>query len=83
MNDSRRSTESIAMRDRKILAVGAKEDVLKAAGPNADLVNLGGQTLMPGLINPHGHFMQTAFRLKLVAPDAPPFGTINSMDKLK
>ena len=49
--------EAVAIRGNKIEAVGAKADVMKTAGPDAEKVDLQGKTLLPGLIDSHTHVM--------------------------
>jgi hypothetical protein len=46
---------AVAVRDGRILAVGSEADVRAAAVPGADVVDLGGHTLVPGLIDSHVH----------------------------
>lgn len=53
--------EAIAIRGNKIVAVGKAEDVLGLSGSKTRLVDLKGRTLMPGLIDPHMHFVFTVF----------------------
>lgn len=47
--------EAIAVRDEKVLAVGSLSDVRAAASPDAEQIDLGGQMLLPGLIDTHTH----------------------------
>ncbi len=61
MNDKAPRAEAIAIRGNKILAVGKLDDVQSAVGSAAQIVDLQGRTLMPGLIDPHMHFVFTAF----------------------
>lgn len=61
MNDKAPRAEAIAVRGNKILAVGKLDDVQSAIGSGAQVVDLQGRTLMPGLIDPHMHFVFTAF----------------------
>lgn len=61
MNDASPRAEAIAVRGNKILAVGKLDDVQSAIGSGAQVVDLQGRTLMPGLIDPHMHFVFTAF----------------------
>ena len=47
--------EAVAIRNDKIVAVGSRVDVEKAVGMQAELVDLHGQWLLPGLIDSHSH----------------------------
>ena len=47
--------EAVAVRGTKILAVGTRQSVEKAAGKSAHEVDLHGQFLMPGMIDAHAH----------------------------
>jgi len=47
--------ESVAIRDGKIVAVGNRLAVKASIGGNAQVVDLGGKTLLPGLIDSHIH----------------------------
>ena len=49
--------EAVAVRDGRIVAVGALEEVEAAAGSTADQVSAGGATVLPGLIDTHPHVM--------------------------
>jgi hypothetical protein len=49
--------EALAVRDGKILAVGTRDEVAKAAGAEATQVDLAGKTLLPGFIDTHGHMV--------------------------
>lgn len=51
------TAEAIAVRGDRILAVGELEDVRAAAGTDAELIELNGRTIMPGLIDPHTHIL--------------------------
>src|ERR1700723_2022842 len=55
MDDRNPAVDAVAVAGGKIVAVGAKDEVLAQAGAGAQRVNLAGQTLMPGLIDPHQH----------------------------
>src|SRR5215472_8529294 len=52
--------QAVAIRDDKIVAVGALMDVMKAAGINAEKIDLQGKTLLPGLIDSHTHVMDSS-----------------------
>ncbi len=53
--------EALAIRGNRIVAVGALDDVQGLSGPKTRVVDLAGRTLTPGLIDPHMHFVFTAF----------------------
>ncbi len=55
--DSRASkVEAIAVKDDIILALGTKEEVLSFKDDNTIMTDLKGKTMLPGFIDPHGHF---------------------------
>lgn len=47
--------EAIAVRADRILAVGAKDDILKMKGPDTKIEDLGGRFVMPGFNDAHMH----------------------------
>ena len=47
--------EAMAIRDGRILATGANSDILKLADSSTEQVDLGGRTVLPGLIDSHVH----------------------------
>lgn len=51
------NAEAIAIQGAHILAVGTLDEVKHAAGEQAELIDLNGRTLMPGLIDPHTHIL--------------------------
>ena len=55
MNDDQPSAEAVAVRDGRIVAVGAEADVLASAGEQTRIVDLAGRTLLPGFVDSHGH----------------------------
>jgi predicted amidohydrolase YtcJ len=48
------------VRDGKILAVGRSADIRNLAGPKTQLIDLGGRTVIPGLIDSHMHAIRAA-----------------------
>ena len=58
--------EALAVRDGIIVAVGDRESVLPFRGPETKVVDLAGQTLMPGFVEPHLHINLTASNLSEV-----------------
>ncbi|MDO5736265.1 MAG: amidohydrolase [Propionibacteriaceae bacterium] len=47
--------EAVAVRGGRIIATGSSEDIRAITGRAADVLELDGRTLMPGLIDPHMH----------------------------
>ena len=50
--------QALAVRDDRILAVGSNDEMLALAGPDADITDLAGRTVVPGLIENHMHFVR-------------------------
>src|SRR5579871_5981262 len=55
MDDAFANAQAVAISGGTILAVGSKDQAIGAAGAGAQMVDLDGRTLMPGLIDPHQH----------------------------
>jgi predicted amidohydrolase YtcJ len=47
--------EALAVRGGKIAAVGSASELAGLQGANTQVIDLGGRTLLPGLIDPHQH----------------------------
>ena len=56
--DGPRHATALAVTGGRITAVGADDDVLALRGPNTDVVDLAGQTLIPGFVDAHVHAIQ-------------------------
>jgi predicted amidohydrolase YtcJ len=52
--------EALAVRDGKIVAVGRSADIRSLAGPATRIIDLGGRTVIPGLIDSHMHAIRAA-----------------------
>jgi len=67
-----RVVEALAVSDGRIAAVGAAAQVAPFDGPQTVRVDLRGRTMLPGFIDPHGHFPETGinalYRVDLAAP---------------
>ena len=53
------AVEAIAIADGRILAVGSDAEIRALAGPETVVEDLGGATVMPGLIDAHNHLLMT------------------------
>ena len=53
--DGPRDATTLAVTGGRIAAVGADDDVLALRGPDTAVVDLAGQTLIPGFVDAHAH----------------------------
>ncbi len=67
LDPARPLAEALAVRDRKVLATGSRDEVLAAAGSDAGVVDLGNATVVPGLTDGHGHLSGLGRALSVVA----------------
>ena len=51
---------AVAFEGDRILAVGQREEVLRMAGPDTRLHDLGARTILPGFVEAHGHPLWSA-----------------------
>jgi len=82
VNDSQPVAEAVAVKDGRIVAVGAMQDVRQLQGESTRLIDLEGRTLVPGFVDGHAHLggfgVQAVGANLLAAPD----GQANSIDDL-
>jgi predicted amidohydrolase YtcJ len=52
--------EALAIRDGRIVALGTSADIRKLTGPQSQVIDLGGRTVVPGLIDSHLHAIRAA-----------------------
>jgi predicted amidohydrolase YtcJ len=69
--------EAMAVKGKKIMAVGSNADMRALAGPNTRFVDVGNKTVIPGLIQTHYHLFSSA-----VAKYGPQFGLTDPSVKL-
>jgi len=50
--------QAVAVRGDRIAAVGTNQEVASLAGPNTRRIDLGGRSVVPGLIDNHAHYME-------------------------
>ncbi|EAQ44818.1 amidohydrolase domain protein [Roseobacter sp. MED193] len=55
VDDDFSEADAIALRGNRILAVGSDGEVRAVAGADADIIDLGGKTVLPGFIDAHTH----------------------------
>ncbi len=54
------TAQALAFAGGRLLAVGSLEEVSAAAGEDAEVIDAGGRTVLPGFIEPHMHFFAIA-----------------------
>ncbi len=57
MDRNQPTAQGVAVRDDRIVAVGSDEELQRYVGPATEVIDLAGQTAIPGFIEGHGHFM--------------------------
>ena len=70
MEEGQPTAQAIAVRDGIILAVGTDEEILALQGPDTDLIDLQGRTLMPGFVDGHTHILAFHDRMGRTLDDA-------------
>jgi predicted amidohydrolase YtcJ len=55
-NPEQRDAEAVAIRGKRIAAVGTSDEILKLAGPNTQKIDLAGRRVVPGFNDAHVHF---------------------------
>lgn len=71
--------EALLMRGGRIAAVGTSAEVLAAAAADAEILDLGGRTVVPGFIDAHNHMSNAAFEPISVDCSTPPLETIDDV----
>ncbi len=85
VDDEQPAVEAVAAKDGKVLAVGARDEVLKRRGDETKLVDLGGKTMLPGFVDSHGHTYMIGLQATTANLLPPPDGAgkdIASLQKL-
>jgi predicted amidohydrolase YtcJ len=60
MDPADRIVEAMAVRDGKVAAIGTNQEMKRCGGAGTRTVDLGGKTVLPGLIDVHTHAMEWA-----------------------
>jgi len=71
--------EAVAVKAGRILAVGSNADIMGLAGERTEVVDLGGKTMLPGLIDTHTHPSHAATRLYEINCRSPPVKSIREI----
>lgn len=71
--------QAVAVKDGKILAVGSTADITKLKSASTMVTDLGGKTMIPGIVDGHSHFMSGMSRSQSVDLSPPPVGNVKSI----
>ena len=75
VDDAKPAAEALAVKDGKILAVGARAEIETAhKGAATKVVDLAGKTLLPSFIDAHGHYISALTVANQANVYAPPVG---------
>lgn len=82
VEDAQPAVEALAVSDGVIQSLGDLNEVLELRGPDTEMVDLEGRTLVPGFIDGHAHFL--AFGSQAVGANllAPPDGGVETIDDI-
>ena len=83
INDAQPRAEAVAVLDGKILAVGAKDEILRIKGDATKLVDLEGRTMLPGFVDAHGHVMGGGLQALSANMLPPPDGNVKDIASLQ
>ncbi|MFQ5829797.1 MAG: amidohydrolase [Candidatus Methylomirabilia bacterium] len=75
MERARPVAQAVAIRDGRIAAVGSEEELSRQQA-GAEVVDLGGATVIPGFVDPHNHFAVAALERFWADCRTPPLKTI-------
>lgn len=83
VNELQPEAEAVAVRGGKIVAVGYRDEVMKLKGAQTRLVDLGGKTLLPGFVDPHGHVFNTGIQAMSANLLPRPDGGVNTIAEMQ
>lgn len=83
VNELQPQAEAIAVKDGLILAVGYRDEVMKLKGNKTQVVDLSGNTLVPGFIDPHGHVFNSGIQAISANLLPRPDGVVNDIPELQ
>ncbi len=79
VNQQNEVTEAVAVLGGRIIGVGTAGEIDPFIGNRTEVIRLNGQTLLPGFIEPHTHFMNYGIRLNWVNASTPPNKNISQL----
>lgn len=82
MNDAAMRAEALAEENGRIVAVGSTADVMKLQGPATEVIDLKGQAMVPGFVDPHGHIVMGGLQALSANLLSPPDGEVTDIPGL-
>ena len=83
INDAQPTAEAVAVKDGRILAVGALADIMAHRGDATELFDLDGRAMLPGFVDSHGHVVFGGLQALSANLLAPPDGEVTDIASLQ
>jgi len=83
MNDAAMRAEAVAETDGRIVAVGDADSVTSHKGPDTEMIDLEGRTMLPGFVDAHGHVFMGGLQALSANLLAPPDGEVSDIASLQ
>jgi len=83
MNDAAMRAEAVAIKDGRILAVGAEAVVLAHRGEGTEVIDLAGRAMVPGFVDSHGHVFMGGLQALSANMLAPPDGDVSDIASMQ
>ncbi len=83
IDDANPRAEAVAVKDGRIIAVGPVAEVMALKGDKTRMVDLGGRTMLPGFVDPHGHVVMGGIQAISANLLSPPDGKVTDIASLQ